>query len=122
MSSGAYALFVDQPAGGGPSATIQRVIPLVPVANQGAISFNDGWLSLAYDNFGSGPATIDVSVRVLNPGYSGGIRLNLSDTIPVGRKVITQLVSGDHAASLTVTGPTGARPALTALVEFNDPA
>jgi hypothetical protein len=120
MSSGAYALFVDQPAGGGPSATIQRVIPLVPVSHQGAISFNNGWLSLAYDNFGSGPTTVDVSVRVLNPGSPGGIRLTETVSIPVGRTAITQIMSGDHAASLTVTGPTGARPALTALVEFDD--
>ena len=118
MSSGAYALFVDQPAGAGPNASIQRVIPLVPVANQGAISFNNGWLSLAYDNFGTGPTTIDVSVRVIN----GGGEVTLSETffIGVGRTVIKPLTSGDHAASFTVTGPAGARPALTALVEFDD--
>jgi hypothetical protein len=118
MSSGAYALFVDQPAGGGGGATIQRVIPLVPVSHQGGISFNSGWLSLAYDNFGSGPATIDVSVRVITG--SSTVRLATTVSIPVGRTVITQIMSGDHAASLTVTGPAGARPALTALVEFDD--
>lgn len=118
MSSGAYALFVDQPAGAGPNAPIQRVIPLVPVANQGAISFNNGWLSLAYDNFGTGPTTIDVSVRVING--LGAVTLAETVTIGLGRTVIKQLASGDHAASLTVTGPAGARPALTALVEFDD--
>ena len=51
MSSGAYTLSVDQPAGAEPDAPMQRVIPLVPVANQGAIPFNSGWLSLAYDDF-----------------------------------------------------------------------
>jgi hypothetical protein len=30
------------------------------------------------------------------------------------------VMSGDHAASLTITGSAGARPALTALVEFDD--
>ena len=30
------------------------------------------------------------------------------------------VMSGDHAASLTSTGSAGARPALTALVEFDD--
>ena len=118
MSSGAYALFVDQPAGGGGGAAIQRVIPLVPVSHGGAISFNNGWLSLAYDNFGSGPATVDVSVRVITG--SSTVRLATTVSIPVGRTVITQIMSGDRAASLTVTGPAGARPALTALVEFDD--
>lgn len=118
MSSGAYALFVDQPAGAGPNAPMQRVIPLVPVANQGGISFNKGWLSLAYDNFGTGPATVDVSVRVING--QGVVTLSETVAIGVGRTAIKQLTAGDHAASLTVTGPAGARPALTALVEFDD--
>jgi hypothetical protein len=117
MSSGAYALFVDQPAGAGPNAPMQRVIPLVPVANQGGISFNKGWLSLAYDNFGTGPATVDVSVRVING--QGVVTLTETVAIGVGRTAIKQLTAGDHAASLTVTGPAGARPALTALVEFD---
>jgi hypothetical protein len=120
MSSGAYALFVDQPAGAGPNAPIQRVIPLIPVNHLGGIPFNNGWLSLAYDNFGTGPATVDVRVRVLNSASAGGIRLDTTVSIPVGRTAITVLASNDHAASLTVTGPAGARPALTALVEFDD--
>ena len=97
---------------------MQRVIPLVPVANQGGISFNKGWLSLAYDNFGTGPATVDVSVRVING--QGVVTLSETVAIGVGRTAIKQLTAGDHAASLTVTGPAGARPALTALVEFDD--
>jgi hypothetical protein len=117
MSSGAYALFVDQLAGAGPNAPMQRVIPLVPVNHLGAISFNNGWLSLAYDNFGTGPATVDVSVRVIN---EGAVTLSETLSIGVGRTVIKQLTSGDQAASFTVTGPSGARPALTALVEFDD--
>jgi hypothetical protein len=114
MSSGAYALFVDQPAGAGPNASIQRVIPLIPVNHQGGISFNNGWLSLAYDNFGTGPATVNVSVRVING--QGAVTLSETLSIGVGRTTIKQLTSGDHAASLTVAGPAGARPALTALV------
>jgi len=120
MSSGAYAVFVDQPAGAGMNASIQRVIPLVPVAQQGAITFNDGWLSLAYDNFGTEPSPIDVLVRVINPNSPGGFSMNTTVQIGVGRTVIKELQAEDLAASLTVTGPAGARPALTALVEFND--
>jgi hypothetical protein len=118
MSSGAYALFVDQLAGAGPNAAMQRVIPLIPVNHQGGISFNHGWLSLAYDNFGTGPATIDVLVRVID-GH-GTVTLSETLSIAVGRTTVKQLASGDHAASFTVTGPPGARPALTALVEFDD--
>jgi hypothetical protein len=118
MSSGAYALFVDQPAGGGPTGAIQRVIPLIAVGNQGEISFDHGRLSLAYDNFGTGSATVDVLARVIT--HNGTVRLNTTFSIPVGRTHITDIQQGDVAASLTVTGPAGARPALTALVTFDD--
>ena len=30
MSSGAFALYIDQAAGGGPGAVVRRVIPLPP--------------------------------------------------------------------------------------------
>jgi hypothetical protein len=48
------------------------------------------------------------------------VTLTETVAIGVGRTAIKQLTAGDHAASLTVTGPAGARPALTALVEFDD--
>jgi len=118
MSSGAYALFLDQPAGAGANATIQRIIPLIPVSNEGAISFNHGWLSLAYDSFGT-VAPVEVRVRVLNPTFPESIRLDETVFIPMGRTVITEIMQEDHAASLTVT-TSPPHPALTALVEFND--
>jgi hypothetical protein len=118
MSSGAYALFLDQPAGAGPDATIQRVIPLVPVSHQGAISFNHGWLSVAYDNFGT-VAPVEVRVRVLNPTFPESIRLDETLFVPMGRTVITEIMQEDRAASLTVT-TSPPHPALAALVEFDD--
>lgn len=67
MSSGAYALFIDQQAGGGPTGALQRVVPLPPPENSGAVKFTTVVLSLAYDNFGAAgaPATIPATVRVL---------------------------------------------------------
>ena len=44
MSSGAFALYIDQAAGGGPGAVVRRVIPLPPTFGGGAIKFNHGWI------------------------------------------------------------------------------
>ena len=118
MSSGAYALFLDLLAGAGMSATIQRIIPLVPVSHQGAISFNHAWLSIAYDNFGT-VAPVEVTVRVLNPTFPESIRLNETFFVPMGRTVITEIMPEDRAASLTVT-TSPPHPALAVLVEFDD--
>ena len=43
MSSGAFALYIDQAAGGGPGAVVRRVVPLPPTFGGGAIKFNHGW-------------------------------------------------------------------------------
>src|SRR5512135_1716067 len=96
MSSGAYALHVDQSAGGGPTGRIHRVVPLPPTNHGGVIDFNDGWLSLAYDDFGAGPAQVDVRVRVIT---RTGVRFDQTIWFPVGRTVVTQILSGDLAAS-----------------------
>jgi hypothetical protein len=129
MSSGAYALYVDQSAGGGPNGIIERVIPVPPTFNQGNVSFNHGWLSLAYDNFGTGPATIIVRVRVLNGTPTATVRSDTMVTLPVGRTVVTQIQSGDRAVSVQYP-PQPAPPAqpvqntvhpvLAAFIEFND--
>lgn len=96
-SSGAYAIPIDPAAGGGQGAEIQRVVPLPPVHNTGAISFNLGWLSLAYDNFGTGPASVDVRVRIFNA--TAGITMDTMMTFPVGRTVVKELDADDLMAS-----------------------
>ena len=121
MSSGAYAISIDPTAGGGPGGTIQRVVPLPPVGHQGAISFSNGWLSLAYDDFGAGPPQVGVRVRVFNA--TNGVTLDQTIQFPVGRTVVKRLDSGDLTASFQFppAGQTSAvRPALSALVEFDD--
>ena len=39
MSSGAYSVFIDQQAGGGPSGALRRVVPLPPPELSGAVKF-----------------------------------------------------------------------------------
>ena len=55
MGSGAYSVFIDQQAGGGPPA-FRRVVPLPPPELSGAVKFSTVVLSLAYDNFGAAGA------------------------------------------------------------------
>jgi hypothetical protein len=120
MSSGAFALYVDPAAGSGGS-TIKRVIPLPPTGNQGVIGFNQGFLSLAYDDFGQGPPTVSVRFRVITS--TGAVRVDQTDMFPVGRTVATEIFSGDLAASFEYPAPgqsSTATPALSALVEFSD--
>ncbi len=59
MSSGAYALFIDQQAGGGPAGALRQVVPLPPPEQSGAVKFTTVVLSLAYDTFGEGRRTRD---------------------------------------------------------------
>jgi hypothetical protein len=50
MGSGAYALFIDQQADGGPTGALRRVVPLPPPALSGTVKFSTVVPSLAYDN------------------------------------------------------------------------
>jgi hypothetical protein len=117
MSSGAYALFIDQQAGGGPAGALQRVVPLPPPENSGAVKFTTVVLSLAYDNFGqaNAPATIPATVRVLR---GSGTVDTINVTVEVGRKWFHFLQADDQAASVQLNPPAGFRPQVTALVEY----
>ena len=120
MSSGAYALFIDQQAGGGPAGVLQRVVPLPPPENSGAVKFTTVVLSLAYDNFGAAgaPATIPATVRVLR---GSGTVDTINVTVEVGRKWFHFLHADDQAASVQLNPPAGFRPQVTALVEYTTP-
>ena len=116
MSSGAYALFIDQQAGGGFEASGAPT-------TSGAIrrlKFTTVILSLAYDTFGEAgaPATIPATVRVLR---GSGTVDTINVTIEVGRKWFHFLHVDDQAASVEVHPPTGFRPQVTALVEYATP-
>jgi hypothetical protein len=115
MSSGAFALYIDQAAGGGSGAMIRRVIPLPPTSGGDAINFNQGRLSLAYDDFGSSLPAI-VNVRIIN---TTGVRLSTTLTLSPGRTLVSDIQADDLLASFEV-GSSTPRLALTALVEYND--
>ena len=85
MGSGAYSVFIDQQAGGGPTGAMRRVVPLPPPQNSGGVKFTTVVLSLAYDNFGDpgAPATIPATVRVLR---GSGTIDTINVNIEIGRK------------------------------------
>jgi hypothetical protein len=121
MGSGAYSVFIDSPAGGGPSGGVgRRVVPLPPPGNSGGVEFSTVVLSLAYDDFGQGPATANAHVRILRGG--GQLPKVFDVNVPVGRNPIATLQPNDQAASIT-TKPVGQGqlPAVTALVEYTTP-
>ena len=120
MSSGAYALFIDQQAGGGPAGALRRVVPLPPPALSGGVQFTTVVLSLAYDNFGdaAAPATIPATVRILR---GSGSVTTLNVTVEVGRKWFHFFNADDQAASVELNPPIGFRPQVTALVEYATP-
>jgi len=120
MPSGAYSVFIDQQAGGGPAGALQRVVPLPPPEQSGAVKFTTVVLSLAYDNFGQSgaPATIPATVRVLRG--SGPVQ-TLNVEIAVGRKFFHFFHADDQAASVQLNPPAGFRPQVTAMVEYATP-
>lgn len=116
MSSGAFALYVDPPAGsGGTPTSFKRVIPLLPVHVGGAIEFHNGRISLVYDDFLSpgphGPA-VKVVLRI-----NGGPPQNLM--IPVGKTLVHTMATGDTVASFDVQPEPNTHPSLAALVEYS---
>jgi hypothetical protein len=120
MGSGAYSVFIDQQAGGGPTGALQRVVPLPPPENSGGVKFSKVFLSLAYDNFGASgaPATIPATVRILRG--SGPVQ-TINVNIEVGRKWFRVMHADDQAASVTLSPPAGFRPQVSALVEYTTP-
>jgi hypothetical protein len=115
MSSGAFALYIDQAAGGGPNAVIRRVIPLPPTSGGDAINFDQGRISLAYDDFDSA-AIASVRVRIIN---KQGIRLDHQLQVDRGLTLVSEILAGDLFASFEIA-PGVPRPAVTALVEYSD--
>lgn len=120
MSSGAYSVFIDQQAGGGPAGALRRVVPLPPPELSGGVKFTTVVLSLAYDSFGdpSAPATIPAKVRVLR---GSGTVDTINVLVEVGRKWFHFLHADDQAASVELNPPAGFRPQVSALVEYATP-
>jgi len=120
MGSGAYSVFIDQQAVGGPAGALRRVVPLPPPAQSGAVKFTTVVLSLAYDNFGEpgAPATIPATVRILRG--SGPVQ-TLNVNIEVGRKFFHFMQADDQAASVQLNPPANFRPQGSAMVEYTTP-
>src|SRR5215831_381834 len=120
MGSGAYSVFIDQQAGGGPAGALQRVVPLPPPELSGGVKFTTVVLSLAYDNFGaaSAPATTPATVRILRG--SGSVQ-TLNVNIEVGRKFFHFMHADDQAASVQLNPPAGFRPQVSAMVDYAFP-
>jgi len=120
MGSGAYSVFIDQQADGGPAGALRRVVPLPPPENSGGVKFTTVVLSLAYDNFGepSAPATIPAVVRILR---GGGPVQTLNVNIEVGRKFFHFMHADDQAASVILNPPANFRPHVSAMVEYTTP-
>jgi hypothetical protein len=118
MASGAYALFIDSPAGSGPSGVGKRTVPLPPL-KVGAVKFTDVWLSLAYDDFGQGEPQATAHVHIIFDDPS----MNVTNTfqIPIGRTAIAHIGGPALAASVRTEPVNGHLPAVTALVEYTTP-
>jgi hypothetical protein len=116
MPAGAFALYVDQSAGGGPNAHINRVVPL-PVSS-GDIRFGDRRLTLYYDNQLPGAMpSVSVDMRFLGTGSATSIQLNAGDCQPIDVPREACAVSL-HVDPAPATPPGTTRGAISALVEF----
>lgn len=120
MSSGAYALYIDQQAGQGPNAPITRIVPLPPISNEGGIHFDHRRLTLSYDNLPTPqtpnpPATVNVTGRFLPTSINAPINV----TLRAGECQRVEIPSRACAASLEVNPTNPAHGPITALVEYN---
>jgi hypothetical protein len=102
----------------------QRVVPIPPPAESGAVKFTTVAFSLAYDTFGqaNAPATIPAIVRVL---HGSGAVDTIDVTVEVGRKWFTFLQTDEEAVSVQLppqsNWPSGFRPQVSAMVEYATP-
>jgi hypothetical protein len=119
MSTGAFALYVDQQAGGGPNAPIDRVVPLPRVGGDGEEpKFDHRRLTLSYDNLPpTAPASVNVTGRFLGVANSPiNVTINAGQCVVVAvpRDACAAALHVNPAAAGTVRGP------LSALVEYSD--
>ena len=121
MSTGAFALYVDQQAGGGPNQAIDRIIPLPRVAgdhDDDEPKFDHRRLTLAYDNL---PPTALNSINVTGR-FLGVAGAPINVTINAGQCLVLDVPRDACAAALHVNQPPAGslRGPLSALVEYSD--
>jgi hypothetical protein len=120
MSSGAFALYIDQQAGQGGNAPITRIVPLPPLANQDGIQFDHRRLTLSYDNLptivnANPPPFVVVTGRFLP--ISLNIPINV--TLTAGECRVVEVPTGACAASFEVDPTNPPHGPISALVEYN---
>jgi hypothetical protein len=117
MPSGAFALYIDEGAGGGPNGPINRVVPLPALGQGDEIHFATRRLTLAYDNLQPGTSpTITVTVRFLGTGAP-----ETQIDLDAGRCRVLEVPPEACAASFFAEPTAGGTPrgALSALVEYS---
>jgi hypothetical protein len=120
MSSGAFALYIDQTAEAGADAPIHRIVPPPPLFNQDGIHFNDRRLTLFYDNLPANanppiPATVHVTGHFL--GVSADT-FPLDKMLKAGNRHVVSVPSAACAVVLEVLPTTPPHGPITALVEY----
>jgi hypothetical protein len=120
MSSGAFALYIDQQAGQGGNAPILRIVPLPLLSNQDGIHFDRRRLTLSYDNLPTPgnpnlPSTVLVTGRFLPIGLNAPINV----TLTAGQCHVVDIPRGACAASFEVNPTNPPHGPISALVEYN---
>jgi hypothetical protein len=101
VSSGAFALYVDQTAGAGTNTPIHRIVPLPPLSNHGDIHFDHRRLTLLYDNLPAHanppiPDTVHVTGRFLGVPAS---TFRIDVTLKAGERHVLKTPDAAYAVS-----------------------
>lgn len=120
MSSGAFALYIDQATGARADGPIHRIVPLPPLSNQDEINFSHRRLTLFYDILPNNanartPATVHVTGRFL------GVSANtfpVDKTLRAGNRHVFSIPNAAWAVVLEVHPTTPPHGPITALVEY----
>jgi len=112
MSSGAFALYIDQQAGEGPNAPIRRIVPFPPISNEGGIRFDHRRLTLSYDGT---PATITVTGHFLPTNINAPINV----TLAAGECHRVEIPDRACAALFEVNPTNPPHGPISALLEYN---
>lgn len=121
MSSGAFALHIDQKAGEGSLQPIDRIIPLPRLGNHDGIHFDHRRLTIYYDDLPPNAVhSITVTGRFI--GVAGS---PINATINAGECHVITIPPNACAASVQVDPPPAGSPPgsvrgpIAALVEYN---
>jgi hypothetical protein len=117
MSSGAFALYIDQKAGEGSLERIDRIVPLPRLGNHDGIHFDHRRLTISYDDL---PPTAVHSITVTGR-FIGVTGSPINATINAGECHVITIPPDACAASIQVQPPPAGnvRGPIAALVEYS---